>query len=135
MIIEQIKENITDKHFYKYLGIGVVNTIVGYSIIFSLMYIGLNAFMSNFTGYLIGITVSYYLNKKFNFKSNKPHKEVFPKFFLSLFVAYLSNLGVLAVSIKLLMIDKYISQIIAGIIYVIIGFLGSKYFTFYNKNL
>ena len=134
MIIEQINKNITDKHFYKYLGIGVVNTIVGYSIIFSLLYIGLNAFMSNFAGYLIGITVSYYLNRKFNFKSNKPHKEAFPKFFLSLFIAYLANLLMLAISLKLLMIDKYISQIIAGAIYVIIGFLGSKYFAFQGKD-
>ncbi len=121
------------QHLYRYLGIGVINTIVGYGLIFGLMFFGFNPFVSNFIGYLIGIAVSYYLNKRFNFKSNKSHKEAFPKFFASLFVAYLANLIVLTVSIKIFLIDKYVSQIIAGVIYVGIGFLGSKYFVFPEK--
>lgn len=131
----QIKQSIKiDKifieHLYKYLGIGVINTIVGYGLIFSLMFFGLNPFVSNFIGYLIGIFVSYYLNKRFNFRSKKSYKDTLPKFFASLFIAYLANLIVLTIAIKSLLINKYISQIIAGVVYVGIGFLGSKYFAF-----
>ena len=86
--------------------------------------------ISNFIGYFIGFFVSYFLNKKFNFKTIGNSKNELIKFGFSTVVAYIANLAVLMCLIKVLNFDVYISQIISGIVYVMIGFLMSKKFVF-----
>lgn len=117
-------------YFFRYLCIGIINTFVGYGIIYGLMFLGTDPFLSNAIGYVAGITISYFLNKIYNFKSQKCHKEAFPKFIISLAIAYFINLVILYVSIKIYNINKYIAQIPAITCYTIIGFLGSRYFAF-----
>jgi putative flippase GtrA len=114
----------------RYLAIGVINTIVGFGTIFSLMYIGFNPFISNACGYAIGITVSYFLNKNLNFKSTRPHRIAYPRFIMSVLSAYAVNVTVLFVSYHIIGINKYLSQIIAGSFYVLIGFTGSRFIAF-----
>ena len=117
-------------HFVRYVGIGVINTIVGYGLIFTLMFLGINPFLSNLIGYAVGITVSYILNKNFNFRSEKSTKETFPKFVGVLLTAYVINFAVLFVCLKVLCLNKYLSQLIAGGFYTLFGFLGNRYITF-----
>ncbi len=132
--------NITDivnreliSNLYKYLAIGVINTIVGYGIIFSLMYIGTSPYLSNLTGYCVGIVVSYCLNKNFNFRSKLPHRKSFPRFVFILFIAYFANVITLTIALEIFEINKYIAQIISGAVYVMIGFTGSKFVAFYER--
>lgn len=101
------------KYFFRYLGIGVINTIIGHGTIFGLMFAGVNPFVSNGVGYSVGITVSYVLNRVWNFKSTIPHKKAYPRFAGLLFLAYLVNVVVLYMGINLLAINKYIAQIIS----------------------
>ena len=117
-------------HFYKYLLVGVINTIVGYGVIFSLMYLGISPEISNITGYGIGISVSYLLNKTYTFKSKTHPKKEFPKFVFSLLIAYGLNFLTLILCIRVFNINPYISQVLSGGVYTISGFLLSKYFAF-----
>ena len=123
-----VKDNLP--FFVRYLLIGIINTIVGFGTIFLLMYIGVNPYVSNICGYALGITVSYLLNKRFNFRSKRTHKVAYPRFLLSVLTAYCVNFGVLFVTYSVLGINKYISQIISGSFYVGIAFLGSRYIAF-----
>ncbi len=116
--------------FIKYSVIGVFNTFVGYGIIFVLVYFGLFPELSNFIGYFIGFFVSYFLNKKYNFKSKNHHKEDFPRFLLSMSIAYLSNLLVLVICYRFLDINVYLSQVFAGVVYVLVGYSLSKIWVF-----
>ncbi len=118
------------KYFYRYILIGVINTIVGYSVIFGLMLFGVNPFVSNFIGYFVGINISYFLNKNFNFKSNKPNIKTFPVFLSILALAYVLNVLTLYLCLNFIRLDKYISQVVAGAVYVIVGFLGSRFIAF-----
>jgi putative flippase GtrA len=117
------------EYFYRYLAIGVVNTLVGYSIIFGMMYTGVNPFISNASGYAVGISVSYFLNRNFNFRSKSPHKKAIPTFLGVLMTAYLLNLLTLYMCIEQ-GVNKYVSQMIGGGVYVITGFLGSRFLAF-----
>ena len=45
--------------FLTYNLVGIVNTFVGFSIIFTLMFMGMSAVDSNIIGYAIGAIVSY----------------------------------------------------------------------------
>ncbi len=114
----------------KYIFIGFINTLFGYGVIFLLIYINIEAEIANFIGYLLGFFLSYYLNKKYNFKSNKSHREDFPKFIISMAISYILNLTVMVISYRVLNIDVYISQIIAGVVYTISGYILSKLWVF-----
>lgn len=116
--------------FIKYLLVGVANTIIGFGIIFIMMFCGFSPEVSNLVGYIVGIFVSYVLNKYFTFKKNKKSKKEFFKFALSMLIAYLLNFLTLLICYRILNIDKYLSQIIAGVIYTLSGFIFSKFYAF-----
>ena len=131
MIEMMFKPKFLQYTFLKYGMVGVVNTIFGYSIIFGLMLVGISPILSNFTGYFFGIILSYFLNKRYTFQSKKRHvaKEM-SKFFISMFTAYIVNLFILNLCYKILYINPYISQLIAGASYVGSGYLLSKLWVF-----
>ena len=116
--------------FIKYLLVGVANTIIGFGIIFTMMFIGFSPEVSNLVGYVIGIFVSYVLNKYFTFKKKKKNKKEFFKFIFSMLISYLLNLLTLLICYRILNIDKYLSQIISGVIYTLSGFIFSKFYAF-----
>lgn len=121
--------------FIKYGLIGIFNTLVGYGLTFYLFYIGIVPEVANFIGYFVGFFVSYILNKKFNFKSNNTHKQDLPKFLISMSMAYIVNLIVLFVSYRVFEVNVYLSQIIAGIFYILVGYLMSKIWVFRSSNV
>jgi Predicted membrane protein len=114
----------------KYLLVGIINTIVGYGIIFFLMFVGVSPEISNIVGYAVGISVSYVLNKIYTFQSKAHPKKEFPKFVLSLLASYTLNFLTLVLCIHIFKINPYISQIISGAVYTISGFVFLKYFAF-----
>ncbi|AKT90577.1 polysaccharide biosynthesis protein, GtrA family [Campylobacter ureolyticus RIGS 9880] len=118
-----------DKKLIKYLLVGVLNTIIGFGIIFGLMFTGISPEISNLSGYSIGIVISYILNKIFTFQSKTKSKIEFIKFILAMLMAYILNFITLKICLSL-SINPYISQIFAGGIYTISGFLLSKFWVF-----
>lgn len=116
--------------FIKYGIIGVFNTFIGYGLTFYLFYINILPELANFVGYFVGFFASYFLNKRFNFKSTNSHKKEMPKFILSMAIAYGVNLVIFLISYRYFNINIYISQIIAGIVYVLVGYIMSKIWVF-----
>lgn len=81
-------------------------------------------------GYLAGLTFSYILNRTYTFASQqKPSKEIV-KFVLVFLVAYLLNFLILILLIHKLNIHEGVSQIVAGVFYVMSSFLMNKYYAF-----
>lgn len=123
----QNRENL---RLIRFFTVGALNTVVGFGTIFLLMYVGMSVVVSNFIGYIIGITVSFFLNKKFTFRSNtNPLKEI-PKFLLSLFISYLLNLMVVLTCVEILAINPYLSQILGGVAYTLSGYVLMRNFVF-----
>jgi len=114
--------------FVKYNLVGVANTLVGFSIVFSLMFFGLHAIESNMIGYAIGAVLSFYLNSKYTFKS-KFTKALALKFFGVLLVSYFLNFLVL----KWLLsteVDPYMAQLFSAVVYTFSSFVFMKVFVF-----
>ena len=88
----------------------------------------------NLLGYAIGVIISFYLNKKYNFKTKQKSKQEFIKFLYSMLFAYILNLIAMSFSYRILKIDKYMSQIIGAFFYTISGYYLSKKWVFYEKN-
>ncbi len=97
---------------------------------FGLTFIGLMPELSNAIGYAIAFINSYVLNKKFTFESKNKHKQDFIRFAFATILAYLINLLSLVICFRVFYINEYISLIIANIIYVIVGYILHRFWTF-----
>ena len=121
----------TIRQFIKFLLVGVLNTLVGLSIIYSLMYfLGVGPFLSNLLGYAVGIVVSYNLNKIWTFNSSKAARRSFPRFVLVVAVAYIANIFMVYVSVINFRIDPYVSQLIGLAFYTVLVYAGSRKLVF-----
>jgi putative flippase GtrA len=119
------------RQFAKYLLVGVLNTGLGYAIIFLCMYgIGLSAVISNVIGYGIGMSVSYTLNRGYTFRGTRTDKATVVRFFAVSATAYLANLGMLLFLIRVAGVHEGVSQLAAGAVYVVTSFLVNKYYVF-----
>ena len=117
----------------KYLLVGVLNTIVGFGLIFLLMWRGFSPELSNIIGYAVGICFSFVMNKIFTFKSKQASKTAnlkeFLKFVSSMLIAWILNFITLKICLKM-GVNAYLAQIISGAIYTITGYLLSKIWVF-----
>jgi len=116
------------RQFITYNIIGIINTAIGFSIIFMLMFLGIDPVSSNAIGYAVGSLSSYYLNRRFTFKADGNIWIEAIKFFSVLGVAYLLNY----VTLKYLLgrTDPYIAQFFAASIYTFTSFFLSKLLVF-----
>jgi putative flippase GtrA len=125
--------------FMKFILVGVVNTAVGYALIYMFLNaLNLGYFVSTFSGYILGMMFSYVLNSKFTFnrklKASGLLKYVFV-FLISYSFSYLVGLlliELLRVYFPTLSIKTIhsVSSLMAMPFYTIINYLGNLLITF-----
>lgn len=113
-----------------YLCIGVINTLVGYGIIFALLFFGCIPELANALGYAVGFIVSYLLNKSLTFASPASHKRDLPRFGLAMGIAYFAQFIVMSTSHRIMGFNPYLAQILGGVVYVCVGFVLSRCWVF-----
>lgn len=129
--LSEIRKAGFSNTFIKFCLIGVINGIVGFSLILSLMYIfNVNYLVSNLVGYIGGVTTSFILNKYVNFKSEGKLKVEFPIFVGSFLIAYAANALILYSMVELLHESKIIGLIVASTVYTVLFYLSSRFFVF-----
>ena len=119
--------------FIKFIGVGVINTIVSLSAIYLCMELGINYKLSNFIGYVVGVINSFLWNKLWVFKSHG--KNIITEilfFFITFAICYMLQYVVLVFLAEKLELNKYISQLIAMACYTISNFILNKFLTFRN---
>jgi putative flippase GtrA len=119
------------KQFIKYLTVGVFNTILGYCVIFACMYLArMTPESSNIAGYIVGLFASYFLNRRYTFKSIQKRTGEIIRFVAVFLVSYAANFGILILLIHHLHIHEGVSQVLAGVVYVFSSFVLNKFFVF-----
>lgn len=113
----------------KYAYVGILNTFIGLATIFFFISIGLNAYLSNVLGYIVGLINSYTLNKKYVFKSKKKDIKEFYYFIISFLFSYLVNIILLFLLTKT-NTNLYVSQFLSMIAFAICNFAINKLITF-----
>jgi len=86
----------------RFILIGGLNTLIGLSVIYIFVYIGLNNYLSNAIGYSIGLFVSFILNKYYVFRHNESNKVLLTQivqFMIIFFIAYGFNLIILVANV------------------------------------
>ena len=119
------------KQFFRFLTVGVFNTVLGYCVIFACMYLAkMSAESSNVVGYAVGLVASYVLNRKYTFNSRQNRHSEMIRFLAVFVVAYALNFAVLVILIYRVGIHEGASQILAGLVYVAASFFMNKYYVF-----
>ena len=115
---------------YKFSLVGAFNTLIGFAIMFTLMYLGTEPYLSNAVCYTVCFFLSFFLGKYFVFRvvTSKKSSELI-RFTLAFACAFIVNL----IALKILLhahINPYISQLLAGIVYAAASYILSRKWVF-----
>lgn len=132
--------NMLDITFWKFILVGIVNTIVGTGV----MFIAYNVFhlgywASSASNYVIGSIVSYFLNKYFTFKNGqKSWKQIF-RFVINITICYLLAYGMAqpfvrwALQNQSRVVQDNISMLVGMGLFVVLNYLGQRLVVFKEK--
>ena len=115
----------------RFAAVGVVNTLVGLAAIYALMYFWRSGpVAANFFGYLIGLAVSFSLNRLWTFKSGRALANDLPKYLLVAAASYLVNAGIVCAAVTGSTVSPYLAQLLGVSVYAVLFFLGCRVFVF-----
>jgi putative flippase GtrA len=117
----------------RYLGSGALNTIVGFTVIFLLMALGVSPVISNIAGYTVGLLLGFTVSRSFVFRSDGHMLSEGSRYILCFCICFATNLFVLTYSLETLQLSKEISQVIAAGTYTLLMYILSYYFVFVSK--
>jgi len=122
-------------YMLRFLAVGVLNTCVGLGSIYACKYfLGLGDIPSNMIGYLIGLTNSFFWNRRWTFSYSGHIGNAAVRFFSVFIGAYSVNLAVALTCINTLSMNSYLAHAIATVPYTVIFYIGSRYFVFNSKS-
>lgn len=124
-MIKKIKDLFFSKNFIIFVVIGVINTLV-YNGLYLLGLLIMPYMLSNVISYIISMTISFFLNCKFNFKV-KPTLKKYLLFPLTGLATFICQTGGLFILVDLVHLDERICGFIASLIAIPITFVLMKY--------
>jgi len=105
---------------------GLVSTVFTLAVIYGLMFFGSGLVAANFTGYMLGIVLNFFINSHLTFKK-KVNIRLFYRFLLVCLIAYMINLlGVLLV-VAWLPKRAYSAQLLGMFLYTAVNFLLNRF--------
>lgn len=126
-----------DKKFLKFLLVGVINTLIGTAIMFSLYNLaGCSYWVSSAANYALTSILSFFLNKNFTFKYKGDTIGSALRFAANIAVCYLLAYGI-AKPMVLYLLEGYsvrmqenIAMLVGMCLFVIFNYLGQRLFAF-----
>ena len=120
-----------DRTFFRFVAVGLVNTATGYATIMLLyLVIGLSYSYAYFISYIIGIVISFFLNRKFVFFSQNSKIREFAKFLLSFAISYAVSYAALYMVVEYHLLDTKIAFFAGMVVYSTIFYLLNRFITF-----
>lgn len=101
----------------RYAGSGAFNTLVGFSIMFAMMWAGFSPFIANIAGYAVGFVCGFILSKKIVFRSNGSFVAESMRYLIAFFIAFLLNFLVLHLLLDRFGVHAVLAQIAAAVCY------------------
>lgn len=136
-MIKKAASIFMDKTFFKFIIVGVINTIVGAGVMFSLYNLfHCSYWFSSIMNYVIGSIVSYFLNKYYTFESSKITRKEIIYFSLNIAVCFFIAYGV-AKPLALYLLSDYSKAIqentamfIGMVIFTGLNYLSQRFIVF-----
>ena len=129
-----------DEKLWKFLLVGVLNTLVGNGLMFLLYNLAHASYwMSSAANYVVGGIVSFFLNKYFTFESKEWSWSQVWKFVLNVTVCYILGYGLAkplalkALAGQSLKVQENVAMLVGMCLYTGFNYLGQKFFAFKEK--
>lgn len=126
-----------DKTTIKFLLVGVVNTLVGTSVMFlSYNLLHFSYWTSSAANYVIGSMVSYFLNKYFTFQQKERSVKTVFKFVANITLCYLLAYGIAKPLVRQILSGWTVTiqengAMVCGMgLFVVFNYLGQRFFVF-----
>lgn len=133
---EKIK-HMLDITFWKFVLVGIVNTIVGTAVMFAAYnLLHLSYWVSSASNYVVGSVVSYFLNKYFTFQNKEKSWKQLGMFALNITVCYLLAYGMAKPIVTWLLqgqsgsIQDNVSMLVGMGAFVVFNYVGQKLLVF-----
>jgi putative flippase GtrA len=121
--------SVLTRQFLNYAGVGAVGTAGHYAAYIALVNAGLSVAASSALGFVVGALINYWLNYRYTFKSNQPHRHAIAKFFSVALVGLLLN-TLIVFTLDRLQWHYLLSQAAATIIVLVWNFAANRRWTF-----
>ena len=136
----KIKALFTDRTFMKFVMVGVINTIVGTTIMFVFYNVfHLSYWVSSASNYFFGSIVSYFLNKHFTFHYHEKGFYSMLRFTVNIIVCYLLAYGIAKPLMQWILTDfsksiqENVSMLLGMYLFIVFNYLGQRFYAFKNK--
>jgi len=143
-MLDKLKK-IFDPTFFRFIIVGVINTLVGYGVMFGLYNLAglhtwgdLGYWISSAANYVVGSVVSFFLNKHFTFRSQEKGRQVVIRFVVNISVCYLLAYGLAKPVVSAALAGFGLSgQLLGNLtmlagsgLFVILNYFGQRFFAF-----
>lgn len=138
-------KKIFDPTFFRFLAVGVVNTLVGTAVMFGLYnWVGLHLWgdtgywLSSAANYAVGSVVSFFLNKHFTFRSRERGAGVVLRFIVNIGVCWVLAYGIAQPVTRWALsglgldaqIQGNLSMLMGMGLFVLFNYFGQRFFAF-----
>ncbi len=128
---------VLDTTFWKFVLVGIANTIVGTAVMFAAYNMfHFNYWISSASNYVVGSMLSYFLNKYFTFQDQKKSWKQVVVFVVNISVCYVMAYG-FAKPLTLWILDEYekvvqenVSMLIGMGVFVLLNYFGQRWIVF-----
>lgn len=128
------KVSIPNVKLLRFLIVGVLNTVTGILIIFfAKAFLSYGDLISNFLGYSVGLTISFFLNRSWTFNHNGKILPACIRFFIVVILAYSLNLVTVFGLRDGAGINSYLSQLAGVVPYTLFFYFASRYYVFHDR--
>ena len=135
--LKRLMAKLFDRTFWKFLAVGVVNTIFGYAIMFTFYnLLGLSYWVSSACNYIFGSILSYVLNKHFTFQDKSRGFQTVLRFAVNIAACYLIAYGAARPAVRWLLrgctqklVDNA-AMLTGSVIFVALNYLSQRFLTF-----
>lgn len=126
-----------DKSFWKFLLVGVANTLFGAGIMFLFYNVfHLSYWLSSASNYVFGSVLSYFLNRNFTFQSKSGAGKTLPRFVVSISLCYLLAYGAAKPLARLIFsaapqrVQENLAMLAGMGFFVLLNYIGQRFFVF-----
>jgi putative flippase GtrA len=117
----------------RFLSTGVLNTVVGFTVIFVLMALNVAPTHANVCGYFVGLVLGFVTSKKFVFRSNGHFRGESIRYLVAFAISFLFNFLVLDLMLHTVGINAFVAQLCAAMSFTLLMFILTRFFVFGNN--
>lgn len=130
-----------DKTFWKFILVGVVNTLFGTAIMFGFYnLLHLSYWVSSAANYFFGSILSYFLNKYFTFKNTEKGAGTIIRFVINIALCYLIAYGAAKPLARLILsgasetVRDNVAMLVGMGLFVLLNYVGQRFFAFRERS-